>query len=35
MKKIALVFVSALISVSTFAQMEKTVMVGGDRKSVL
>ncbi|CAH0993999.1 hypothetical protein EMA8858_00106 [Emticicia aquatica] len=29
MKKIALVFVSALISVSTFAQMEKTVMVGG------
>lgn len=29
MKKLALVFVSAFISVSTFAQMEKTVMVGG------
>ncbi|MFY7909204.1 MAG: fasciclin domain-containing protein [Emticicia sp.] len=29
MKKLALVFVSALISLSTFAQKEKTVMVGG------
>lgn len=29
MKKLAAIFVSALISVSSFAQMEKTVMVGG------
>ncbi len=29
MKKLALVFVSALISLSTFAQKEKTVTVGG------
>lgn len=29
MKKLTAIFVSALISVSSFAQMEKTVMVGG------